>query len=89
MWRSFKRSPRLYLGVLPKTRQFLLTNKAAVWKLQADNMADIDVENPPENMETEETPTAEEPTEENDDRATSAKSNNANGEVNYYLNCGY
>ena len=36
-------------------------------------MADIDVENPPENMETEETPTAEEPTEENDDRAMSAK----------------
>ena len=52
-------------------------------------MADIDVENPPADMETEETPTAEEPTEENDDRATSAKSNNANGEVNYYLNCGY
>ena len=52
-------------------------------------MADIDVKNPPENMETEETPTAEEPTEENDDRATSAKSNNANGEVNSYLNCGY
>ena len=52
-------------------------------------MADIDVENPPENMETEETPTADEPTEENDDRATSAKSNNANGEVNAYFNCQY
>ena len=51
-------------------------------------MADVDVENPPENMETEETPT-DEPTDENDARATSAKSNNANGEVNSYLNCGY
>ena len=38
-------------------------------------MADVDVENPPENMETEETPT-DEPTDENDARATSAKSNN-------------
>ena len=42
-------------------------------------MADVDVENPPENMETEETP-ADEPSDENDGRAASAKSN-ANDEV--------
>ena len=46
-------------------------------------MADVDVENPPENMETEETP-ADEPSDENDGRAASAKSN-ANDEVIFFL----